>query len=280
MKLKEMELPEGWYPKSKAKCEKEIEKLLAEYSDKELKGDWLGGVVPHAGWYFSGKLACKTFDLLRLTNNPDVVVIFGGHLRPGDLPTYYDYDSFETPLGNIERQQLLFEAVMADMEGELNQDYATDNTVEVQLPFIKYFFPASSILAFRSPPSPKAIQLAKQIAEKSQALGLNLIFIGSTDLTHYGPNYGFVSRGYGDDALKWVKETNDKEFINYLQQMEGELAIEHAIKNHSSCSSGAAVSCLAGSQLLGKTHGQLVDYYTSYDVMKNSSFVGYAGILY
>ena len=30
----------------------------------------------------------------------------------------------------------------------------------------------------------------------------------------------------------------------------------------------------------GVTEGSLLDYYTSYDVMPNSSFVGYAAIVY
>lgn len=280
MSIKRMELPDGWYPKDKKGCERDIKNYLESYSHKKLDGNWIGGVVPHAGWFYSGKLACQTISLLSQNKNPDVVVVFGGHLRPTAKVTYYDYDQFETPFGNLERHDKLFNVVLDCIQEFSIPDTAVDNTVEIQLPFIKYFFPKSKILAFRSPPSNYAVDLGKFIATEGKKLDLDLLFVGSTDLTHYGPNYGFMPEGTGEKALQWVKETNDKEFIHYLEKMEGELAIKHSVRHQSACSAGGAVSCMVGSEVFGKTSGTIIDYYTSYDVMKNSSFVGYLGMLY
>ncbi|MDH4129123.1 MAG: AmmeMemoRadiSam system protein B, partial [Spirochaetota bacterium] len=70
-------------------------------------------------------------------------------------------------------------------------------------------------------------------------------------------------------------------FINLLQSMEGELAIKHSLENSSACSSGGAASCLTASKVFGnKTCGEIIDYYTSYDISKNSSFVGYLGMVF
>jgi len=52
----------------------------------DLPKEVWGGVVPHAGWYFSGKLAARVFHTLKSMKKPEVVVLFGGHLGPGDLP--------------------------------------------------------------------------------------------------------------------------------------------------------------------------------------------------
>jgi AmmeMemoRadiSam system protein B len=62
--------------------------------------------------------------------------------------------------------------------------------------------------------------------------------------------------------------------------MDEDLSIKHAIKNSSACSVGAAASCISASKVLQKTKGKVIDYYTSYDVMKSNSFVGYVGMVF
>ncbi len=279
MKIKRMELADGWYPKDRKQCEQRILHFIEEYNACEA-GNWLGGIVPHAGWYYSGKLACQTINLLKQTQ-PDALVLFGGHLRKEDSITFYDYDLFETPFGNIHNHNILSKAVLNELSESIVEDHSNDNSVEIVLPFIKYFFPDSPVVVFRSPPSYLATELGKTVAEKGKELGLELLFLGSSDLTHYGPNYRFTPKGIGEEAVKWVKEHNDREFIRLLQSMKGDLAINHSIEHLSACSGGAAVSCLTASQSYGqKTSGEIVDYYTSYDIRKDSSFVGYLGMLF
>ena len=62
--------------------------------------------------------------------------------------------------------------------------------------------------------------------------------------------------------------------------MDAEGLLDHALKNDSACSAGAAASALATCKALGSKKGVLLDYYTSYDIMPDDSFVGYAGIVY
>ena len=74
----------SWYPDNAAGCEKEINAFLKEVdytppADRSL----VGGIVPHAGWYFSGSIACNVIHLLKEAKPTDVVVIFGMHLHPG-----------------------------------------------------------------------------------------------------------------------------------------------------------------------------------------------------
>jgi AmmeMemoRadiSam system protein B len=122
--------------------------------------------------------------------------------------------------------------------------------------------------------------LGEVVAEIAKREGIPILAIGSTDLTHYGPNYGFLKKGIGPSAVEWVKKENDKGFIDCALRMDPESLLTHAIENGSACSSGAAVSVLATCKSLGAEKGMLLDYYTSYDILPNESFVGYAGILY
>ena len=103
---------------------------------------------------------------------------------------------------------------------------------------------------------------------------------GSTDLTHYGPSYGFAPAGTGTRALRWVREVNDHRFIESLLAMEFKTALERALTERSACSAGGALAALSFARENGVTKGELVRYSTSFDVHPGDSFVGYAGILY
>ena len=63
-------------------------------------------------------------------------------------------------------------------------------------------------------------------------------------------------------------------------KMDTEGLLKHAQKNDSACSAGAAASAIATCKALGAEQGVLIDYYTSYDILPDESFVGYAGILF
>ena len=274
-------LPRGWYPFDGKDCKKEIESYIEGWSPPSaIPEQGIGGIVPHAGWYFSGKLAARVLHSLKSKRKIDVVILYGGHMGPDDLPRVISEDTCETPLGDIEIQQNLLKKLMNRVKVDKESSSSGDNTIEIQLAMIKYFFPESRLLAVRPPFSIKAVELGKEIARVSREEGLSILAIGSTDLTHYGPNYGFLAKGVGPSSVEWVKRTNDKGFIDRALRMDAEGLLDHALKNDSACSAGAAASAIATSEASGAKKGVLLDYYTSYDIMPDDSFVGYTGIVY
>ncbi len=274
-------LPRGWYPVDRKDCKKEIESYLEGWAPPQLrliKG--LGGIVPHAGWYFSGRLAARVFYTLKLNSKVDVVVLYGGHLSTEDLPRIVTEEAWETPFGDIEIHTSFVKDLMKWVEMREESPTSADNTVEVQLAMVKYFFPDSRLVAVRSPLSLKAETLGREVARIARKQGVSIIAIGSTDLTHYGPNYGLLSKGIGPASVEWVKKENDKGFIDRALKMDADGLLKDAIEKDSACSAGAALSAMATCKALGSEKGVLLGYYTSYEIMPDDSFVGYAGILY
>jgi len=274
-------LPGGWYPFDGKECRKEIESYIEGWArPSAVPEHGLGGIVPHAGWYFSGKLAARVLLSLKSNKKTDLVVLYGGHMGPDELPRVLTEEACETPLGEIDIDQEFLKAVMERVEVKEESPSAGDNTVEVQLALIKYFFPDARLFAIRPPFSTKAIDLGREIARIAKERGLSILAIGSTDLTHYGPNYGFMGKGTGPASVEWVKNVNDKGFIDCAVKMDAEDLLDHALKKSSACSAGAAASVIATCEASGAKKGILLDYYTSYDIMRDDSFVGYAGIVY
>ena len=274
MATRQMKLPQGWYPKEKGNIEKDIAKFLNGFNKPEGIKPFTGCIIPHAGWFFSGQLAARTLSLLK--KDADVVVLFGGHMGEQKPRIYLD-EGFNTPLGVIESDMPFLEGLsyLCDKESP----YSADNTIEVQLPFIKHFFPNAKIAAFRSPPTDDAITLGRECLKKAKELKRKAVYIGSLDLTHYGPRYGFAPKGTGGPSYDWVVNQNDKTIIDYMLGANAEEAVSHSLKSYSSCSAGAASSVISACLLSCKSiSSHLVGYYTSRDIMPDDNFVGYAGI--
>jgi len=281
MNTRKRSLPRGWYPVDAKDCKREIESFIEGWSPPStLPGVGLGGIVPHAGWYFSGKLTAKVFYTLSSRREVEVVILYGGHMGPGDLPRVVTEEAWETPFGDIKIDRDFVETLMERIDMKKENPSSGDNTIEVQLAMVRHFFPEAKLVAVRSPHSTKAIELGNKVAEIAKEKGISILAIGSTDLTHYGPNYGLLVKGVGPSSVEWVKKENDSGLIKAALKMDAGSVLTHAEEHESACSAGAAASALTTCKAMGAGKGVLLDYYTSYDIMPDASFVGYAGIVY
>ena len=242
---------------------------------------WLGGIVPHAGWYFSGSIACNVIYCLSRGQIPDVIALFGMHLHPNSNPYLMKSGGIETPFGVL--------PICEDLTQRLNERFrfsietvdrfTPDNTIELQLPFIKYFFPRTQIVTIGVPPRKDYLNIGKELAKIADQQGLRLLVIGSTDLTHYGTNYGFTDRGTGPDALKWVREDNDRRIIKRMLTLDDQGVIEEGLSHQNACCAGAAGTAITAAKALGADTAVTITYATSFDKSPQESFVGYVGIV-
>ena len=274
----------SWYPARASECERQIEAFLAEDSPPtDFQIEALGGIVPHAGWYFSGTIACRVFHAMKQTAaaDPDVFLLFGMHLHP-QSPCYMMPDgAWETPFGSIEVDRKLAAGVMELHEFVLETptDFTPDNTVELQLPFLKYFFPNARVVAMGVPPQVASLDVGRAAVDVARSLGRTAMVIGSTDLTHYGANYGFTSKGAGKSAVSWVREKNDRFVIDAMLDLDPERIVTVAQAKQNACCAGAAATAVAGASRLGAVKAEHVAYATSYEKSPGDSFVGYVGVL-
>ncbi len=282
-KLRRAVFAGSWYPSSPLECEKEINGFLAEGKQIDLPaGERIGGIVPHAGWYFSGSIACNVINCLKSDEPPDVLVVFGMHLHPDAPCVMMAEGAWQTPFGEI--------YVDEQLAGELTRQFAVtlesptqftqDNTIELQLPFIKYFFEDARIVAMGVPPARSSLAIGRAVVEAAHRLNLRIKVIGSTDLTHYGPNYGFVSEGTGSKAVDWVRHQNDRRIIDLMLDMDAEKVIEEALTSQNACCAGAAAAAIETAKHLNAQRAESIAYATSYDKNPADSFVGYVGILF
>jgi MEMO1 family protein len=282
MNVRRADFAGSWYPGDRSECRRMIEAFMKEARpcpNGERKH--AGGIVPHAGWVFSGLTACNVIQCLQ-ASRPQTVVLFGRHLHPGSPNFIMTQGAWETPLGNLSIDEELAGALVAEFpfEVETATRYGQDNTIELQLPFIRHFFPEAGIVPIGVPPAAESIRIGRRVVELAASLKRDILVIGSTDLTHYGMNYGFTPQGVGEKALDWVRSENDRRVIDRMLTMDAEGVIEEGLRNQNACCAGAAAAAIAASRALGVEAGQELVYATSYDVRPDTSFVGYVGIVF
>jgi AmmeMemoRadiSam system protein B len=280
-----------FYPLERSSCIDQIEQCLqARATSESLPETIVAGIVPHAGWTFSGDLAAMVFSAIKSRHKKvDTFVIFGAaHGYFGESPAVYDKGSWMMPLGEIAVDEELAGALLKS--GPAVSDiraHSSEHSIEVQVPFVQYLFAGAKILPIIVPPIVQAVSLGTKVGDIiGREQSKRIVCIGSTDLTHYGPRYGFVPMGTGSEALAWASTVNDQQFIDLALKLRVRELLASAAENCNACGPGAAAAAIAAAKQLGKTEGLLLAHTNSNDVMLREmetaslDSVGYAAIVF
>ena len=284
-KLRRAMFAGSWYPATASECEANIQDFIEKSHISPSRNlNPVGGIVPHAGWFFSGGIACNVIHCLKKPGlpAPDVILVFGMHLHASSPNIMMPKGAWETPFGDLPVAEDLAAEIAKRFPFRLEtpDHFSQDNTIELQLPFIKYVFPEASILGMGVPPTDASLQIGQAVVETARQLGLVLKVIGSTDLTHYGTNYGFSGHGTGPSAVTWVKQENDRRIIEAMLDLDPKRLMSEALENQNACCPGAAATAIEAGRHLGAKAAESISYATSYERSPGESFVGYVGILF
>ncbi len=266
-------LSNGWYPDSK----RELERMVRDWITGVLPGSSHAGVVPHAGWSFCGSIIAQVVN--ELSSDIDTIVILGGHNPPGGPFISYNYDEWITPTGSYSMDDMLVESLEQSTIEKFIEESEADNTVEVVMALALFLKPDAKWAAWRVPADSRAIDFGEKLAKAAKDTHRRLAVLGSTDLTHYGPRYGFVPQESLGNPVRWVSE-RDHRMLDALLDFDGEEALRRANFEKAACSSGGAVAAMSYAKILGAHKGRVLSYATSRDVWPDDSFVGYAGVVW
>lgn len=275
-----------FYPAHEAMCRREVESYLAQASCELDGGEVVGGIVPHAGWTFSGLTAAHVYASLARQNPPDVVVLFGAvHSWRVVKPGVYSSGGWRCPLGSMPVDEELAREVLRCGKGALDDDAAAhmdEHSIEVQLPFLARVCPQARILPIAVPPMPRATDIGRLVAACVHALGRRGVAIGSTDLTHYGPRYGLAPAGVGEGAVQWV-HANDARVLALMADLRGGDILSEVEAHHNACGAGAVAATIGFATEMGAARGHIAHYTTSHEVAPvgpASDMVGYGAVVF
>jgi hypothetical protein len=272
-----------FYPQSERACRERVTSCL-DVEVEAVEGTIWGAMVPHAGWDFSGPTAGRVFSALDAQAPLETVILFGAlHRRGVNVPSLYGSGEWRTPLGALAIDEELAGLLLDEMEGDVvdrPRAHASEHSIEVQLPFIKYLFPKARVVPIAVSPLPRAHELGRAIAEVAKGLMRRIVAIGSSDLTHYGPRYGFTHAGTGSSGLEWMRE-NDRRLLRLVEEMRASEVVEEAQAHRNACGAGAIAAAMGYALGRGADEGVLLHYTTSHEVMSmGQDAVGYGAAVF
>ncbi len=280
----------AFYPASPEDCRENLGQMIPRRIDTSVLPETIrGGIAPHAGWMYSGQVCGTVFAAIAARTQPATFVLFGAsHRRVGRHAALFAEGAWETPLGLARIDDRLAERVLGGTSLIENDPYPHDaeHSIEVQVPFVQYLFGQARILPILVEPSSRAAEVGEAVARTVQASGANVVYVGSTDLTHYGPSYGYAPQGVGPQGLTWAKDVNDRRLIDLMQQLRAEDVVREAAEHHNACGAGAIAATLAACRSAGAQKGVLLSHVSSHEIARSlrqdsgSDAVGYAGMVF
>lgn len=273
-----------FYTDSPGRCQKWIDRLVSELNAEPVPAGRIAGIVPHAGWTYSGSTAVKVWLDLQKNAQPETLILFGAVHYPGiTAHTAYPEGAWQTPIGPAAVDAALATKLMDELSPFLRPGFRAhdrEHSLEVHIPFIRALFPDSRILPIATPSGQDAARLGRRIGELTQ--GLPVVAVGSTDLTHYGERFRFTPKGFGPGAHDWMR-ANDQRMLDRILALRDDEVEEEAAAHHNACGPGAVAATLAFAKAHGRTRGTLLERTDSHEVEDGGPFemaVGYAGVAF
>ncbi|MHC4563788.1 MAG: AmmeMemoRadiSam system protein B [Planctomycetota bacterium] len=279
----------SFYEGSPDACRAEARNILAAAKlPDDLPPGLVGGIVPHAGWAYSGAVAATTLKALDTQHTPDTVVLFGAdHFGGAIRAEVYDQGAWATPLGELAIDELLATTIIEadDLLASNCQAHAQEHSLEVQAPLIQMLWPQAKIVPILVAPSADSAAVGRAVGSALAGRGEDIVIVGSTDLTHHGGHFP-APGGRGKQGVDWTV-ANDRRIIDLMATMQADQIVLEAAQRGNACGAGAIAATIAACRQLGATAGACLWYTNSYDVMQqiypghgDDTTVGYASVVF
>ena len=193
----------SFYPGEKSALESSLKELFSQSRPAELEGKIQTLILPHAGYSYSGLVAASGYKSIpKEAKYSNIFIIASSHREKFKGNSVYSAGNYVTPLGEARVNQKIANDLI-DNNKEiffLKQAHDREHSIEVQVPFIQYYFDKTPLII------PIVMGSSSMAAARDLATALlpyfvpENLFIISSDFSHY-PNY--------KDAIRIDKITGD-----------------------------------------------------------------------
>jgi len=252
---------------------KELATLVREYSQPDSNHQAIpvrAGLVPHAGYMYSGHVAGAVFSRIAL---PEKIIVLGvRHYPRGEPAAILSNGAWRTPLGDARIDAALAEELSraCPLLREDSVAHSAEHSLEVQVPFLQVLAPGFTFVpvALGTVRFEWLVNIGEAIARVAGNSKESILLLTTSDLNHYE-----------DDA---TTRSKDRKAIDRLLALDAQ-GLYDTCRNEeiSMCGLGPAVAMLTALNALGAQKSELVKYATSADVSGDrSQVVGYAGMIF
>ncbi|HOE91743.1 MAG TPA: AmmeMemoRadiSam system protein B [Candidatus Cloacimonadota bacterium] len=208
----------SFYPAAADELDSLIDRFFQGIHQIQNDSQLLGLIVPHAGYVYSGQSAAYAYKHLQDRDIKRVFLIAPSH-RGGQTPfSVLRYDKLKTPLGDLQVETSIVEALSKDSSFYFNAFYdRQEHSLEVQLPFIYKVLPQAQIIpvVFNQQTFDNALWLSEVLDPFiCDDLEHNLIIV-STDLSHY--YQAEIAEKMDFQAIELIRQLDSQQFFDEVK---------------------------------------------------------------
>lgn len=228
-----------------------------------------GIVLPHAGYKYSGNVAVNT--VARILPKKKLIILGPNHTGYGKSFSLWDIGKWKIPFGEIEIDEILAKEILEN-GNSIVSDYAAhqfEHSIEVELPILHYYFSAFSFVPIVCQVSTLDVytNVAFQICDAVKKTKADVLFVASTDLTHYESDMSV--RRKDRLAIEQIVNLDEQKLLDVVKR-----------ENISMCGIAPVVVLLLCMKQFNVQKVHVALYQTSADITGDShAVVGYGGII-
>lgn len=234
---------------------------------------FIAGMVPHAGYFYSGPCAAHLYA--HLPDTVERLIIVGvNHWARGHRAALSPADAWQTPLGSVAVDQEI-NAILEQRVHFLKKDelaHAQEHSIEVQLPFLQrvlrqFTFVPISLSDVSAEECSELGSAVAEVCKLDSAPQNKTLILASTDLSHYlSPR---KTNDLDQIALERVLHRDPAGLLTVVEQ-----------ENISMCGVRPTAVMLYAANQLGVTDARLLKHCHSGDVTPMRKVVGYASVVF
>jgi len=264
-KIRHSAIAGSWYSANPATLTRELKGYLSQAENVSADKNVNAIIVPHAGYFYSGKCAAWSYKQLEGKKINRVFILAPSHYAAFHGISIADVDAYETPLGLVYLDEKIVSNLQKDsLIGYVSSAHVREHSLEIQLPFLQTvlsdFKIVPMIVGDISPDDAK--HLGKLIA---QNLGENDLIVASGDFTHYGAGFGYTP--FKSNVAESITQL-DMGFLDLILAKNTDEIFDYAKKTSITCCGRWAFAILTAA-LPDDAVGKKLCYYKSGDMENN-----------
>ena len=204
-------------------------------TDKPIKGI----IAPHIDFQRGGSCYAWAYKELAESLNPDLFIVLGTVHHPTQNPFVLTRKDFETPLGRVETEKNIIEALEKKVPFDLFQDeivQKAEHSIEFQVIFLKYLYRDKKpfkivpilcssfhdVITQDTGPQqkPHLSDFISALSETVAESDYKTCFIASADLAHVGTRFGDPSPP-SSASLQFIAD-EDRKMLSYVERMDAD----------------------------------------------------------
>ena len=217
-----------FYSLEKNNLKKEIEHLFFthEFGPKKIEENrkLVAGIVPHAGYMYSGAVAAHFYSKIKKAN---FFIIGPNHYGLGSIFSIYSKGSWITPLGEIFIDDNVSRKIIEKIKiiKPAFEEFLNEHSIEVQLPFLQFRFGNSfkivPIAIINDYPHSHFLEISRLLAKTLAEFVGKWKLIVTSDFSHYVPHEFAVQ--VDKKIIESITSLNTKEFFKKILELKATL---------------------------------------------------------